>query len=242
MRVPAGLVLVHGAGGGPWEWEAWLPVFEAAGWHCRAVDLQGAGVDPEGLCFEDYLDRVRAVAAALSGDRPLALAGASLGGLLALAAAREVRAAALCLVNPVPPAGLPGSPASRGEALPAVIRWSRDATRAGTRRSMPDADEATVTRAMERWRDESGAVLERVRGGVHCAVPGCPVLILYGTPDRELAPATVSALRERCRADLVMVEGAGHVGVLLGRRARLWAGIAESWLRVETLRRAPAAG
>jgi len=226
-----GILFVHGAGGGPWEWESWLPVFEAGGWRCQAVDLQGDARAVGKLRFEDYLERVRATATAMGDDGPVALAGASLGGLLALAVAGELRAAALCLVNPVPPAGLTGRAASRGGALPEVVRWSRDASRAGTRRSMPDATETAVTRAMARWRDESGAVLERVRAGVSCAAPGCPSLILYGMPDREVSPAAVAALREHCQADLLVAEGAGHVGVLLGRRARLWACIAEVWVR-----------
>ncbi|HYW02768.1 MAG TPA: alpha/beta hydrolase [Gammaproteobacteria bacterium] len=232
MSAAGKVVFVHGAGGGPWEWEAWLPVFRASGWCCEAVDLQGDGRDLAALRFEDYLDRVRAAATGAGDHGPVALAGASLGGLMALAVAGEVSAAALCLVNPVSPEGTPGRPGSRGgQRLPAVVRWSREATRQGTRRSMPDADEAAVTRALGQWRDESGAVLERVRGGVACATPACPALLFYGTPDREVSRAAISALRERCRADLVVAEGAGHVGVLLGRRAALWAGIAETWLR-----------
>jgi pimeloyl-ACP methyl ester carboxylesterase len=32
-------VMIHGAGGGGWEWDAWRPVFEHGGWDVIAADL-----------------------------------------------------------------------------------------------------------------------------------------------------------------------------------------------------------
>ena len=34
------VVLVHGAGGGGWEWDAWARVFAAGDWRVFAPDLQ----------------------------------------------------------------------------------------------------------------------------------------------------------------------------------------------------------
>src|SRR6185437_6554618 len=90
------VVFVHGAGGGGWEWNVWRRVFAANGWHCRAPDLQPApaGLAATRLC--DYVDQVVAAANAAGPPSPqTVLTGASLGGLLALAASAQVAVAAL---------------------------------------------------------------------------------------------------------------------------------------------------
>src|SRR5688572_16462314 len=105
MNVPGGaaardnlrmeVVLVHGAGGGAWEWAIWRRVFAAHGFAARAIELDAA---PEGLAhttFEHYAAQVRACAGACDA---VAFVGASLGGLLALACADAVAARALVLV------------------------------------------------------------------------------------------------------------------------------------------------
>ena len=55
------VLLVHGAGGGAWEYCLWMPVLRAAGWSPEAVELQPRAVETGGLAatrFEDYLEQV----------------------------------------------------------------------------------------------------------------------------------------------------------------------------------------
>lgn len=234
MTIGGDAIFIHGAGGGPWEWKVWLPAFRSAGWRCHAPDLQAGSEHLAELGFGDYLRRVQSVLESAESRSRVVLVGASLGGLLALASADSPRVAAVCLVNPVPPAGIPAWPAVARE-VPDVMPWSRTATREGTRRSMPDATEAAVDEAMQRWRDESGAVLREVRSGISCPQPRQPLLIIYGTPDSEIPRAAVDALRADCGADLLVAEGSGHMGALLGRRASLWARLAETWLQCQTV-------
>src|SRR5215210_6405961 len=67
---PASLLLVHGAGSGPWVFDGWAGDFP--GVHVYAVELQ-AGVDVASASMTDYAARV--VEAARELQRPVAICG-----------------------------------------------------------------------------------------------------------------------------------------------------------------------
>ncbi len=219
------VVMIHGAGGGGWEWNVWRGVCEAADFEVVAPDLGPAEGGIAATRFEDYAAQVARVAGA--GD---VLVGASLGGLLALACAPALRPAALVLVNALPPAPwhsmLPGR-----EAYPAVIPWGSDASLAGTRQAMPDADDAACLYAFRRWRDDSGAVMNAARGGVVVERPACPVLVLASELDADVPVAVSAAMAGAYGASLLRIAGASHVGPLLGDSAPHCASQALAWLR-----------
>ena len=217
-------LLVHGGGGGGWEWNVWKGVFEAARLRVAAPDLQAA---PQGLAatgFEDYAAQVRAALDAL--PRPRALVGASLGGLLAMRCAGG--ADALALVNPMPPA--PWHAQLPRREWPDVVPWQRDARLTGTQRALPDADEATALFAFRHWRDESGRAMREAQAGIEVARPACPVLCVASMVDDDVPPALTAALATAWAASLLRATAVSHVGPLLGRNA---AGCAEqvlAWL------------
>ena len=216
-------LLVHGAGGGGWEWDVWRGVFEAAGVRTQAPNLRPS---PHGLAattFADYAAQVEDACARL--PHPYVLVGASLGGLLAAACAG--RADALVLVNPVPPAPLHARlPPCE---MPDVVDWRASATLASTRRSLPDADEATALFAFRRWRDDSGRALREAWNGIVVPAPACPVLCIASDGDDDVPPAATIALAGAWQASLVRVPGS-HVGPLLGRRAPRIAADVLHWL------------
>ncbi len=216
--------MIHGAGGGAWEWNVWRGVFEADGFEVAAPELQPVAGGIGATRFEDYVGQVRG--AAREGD---VLVGASLGGLLALAVAPSVRPSALVLVNAMPPAPW-HSMLPAPEAYPAVIPWGIEASLAGTRRAMPDADDAACLYAFRRWRDESGAVMNAARSGVPVERPACPVLVMASTDDEDVPAAASADLAEAYAASLIRVAGASHVGPLLGRGAARCATQAIAWL------------
>jgi pimeloyl-ACP methyl ester carboxylesterase len=103
MSPPRSLVLVHGAGSGPWVFDGWVAAFP--GIQVAAVDLQ-AGLDVASASMDDYADRV--VAATEAAEQPVALCGWSMGGLVVLQAAVLVRPHSVVVIEPSPPAEIQG--------------------------------------------------------------------------------------------------------------------------------------
>ncbi len=217
-------LMVHGGGGGGWEWVVWRGVFEAAGLRAEAPDLQPG---PRGLAqtgFADYATQVHAALAAL--PRPRAIVGASLGALLAASCADGADAAVL--VNPLPPA--PWHAQLPRREWPDVVPWQRDARLTGTRRALPDADEATALFAFRNWRDESGLAMREAYAGVAVERPACRVLCIASMVDEDVAPALTAALAGDWNASLLRAQAVSHVGPLLGRGAPDCATQVLAWL------------
>lgn len=221
---PGRVVCVHGAGGGGWEWGIWARGLSIAGFDVLAPDLMPASGGLAATHLDDYRRQVAAWSRSAHGA---CLVGASLGGLLALAVARAVRARSLVLVNPMPSAGLP----ARTERSPAVIRWRTEGTLRATQQAMPDADDAARLYAFRRWRDESGAVLDEARAGLVVDPPDCPVLVVASEHDLDVPTESSRALAATLGADFECVAGASHVGPLLGRSAAGTAARVAEWLR-----------
>jgi pimeloyl-ACP methyl ester carboxylesterase len=217
-------VLVHGAGGGGWEWDIWRGVLESRGIECVCMDLEPVAAGLTATTLDDYRAQVQKALEAL--PRPRALIGASLGGLLAASCAAS--ADALVLVNPLPPE--PWSARLPQRDWPDVVPWRRDARLASTRRALADADDATALFAFRRWRDESGAVLRQAQSGVAVAVPQCPVLVIASELDEDVPADVTATVAEAWSARLVRLPGSTHVGPLLGRGAADVAGRAAAWL------------
>jgi len=214
MKQPKTIILVHGAGGGGWEYDLWKPVFTAAGYQFVAPDLLPR--DPGGYektTLEDYIKQV--VSWVPKGEKPV-FVGASMGGALALKAAERVPARAVVLVNSVPPAGVgPQRPAKKN---PPVVRWANGPLK-DTRDSMPDSDEKTILWAWKKWRDESGAVMDALRAGVPARKPACPSLVVLGEKDTDIPYAIGLKLAEWSGGDVLLYRGMSHVGPLLSTRA-----------------------
>ena len=230
-------LLIHGAGGGGWEWVIWERVLRARGLTVAVPDLLPAAGGLAATTLADYRRQAEAAARALCdarvepgartrADAPVVV-GASLGGLLAMQLAASLPLRAMVLVNPLPPTPWHGLLPAR-DASPAVIPWGREASLASTRRALPDAMDATCEWAWRRWRDESGAVVDAARAGVDVARPGCPVLVIASEADDDVPVDASAALAQAWGASLWRLPGASHVGPLLGRGA---AGCAEQALQ-----------
>lgn len=219
-------LLLHGAGGGAWEWALWRGVFAAQGWRVQAPEFQPAGDGLQRTGLADYLDQARAARGAAGAEA--VLIGASLGGLIALQLAAEAPPSALVLINPLPPA--PWHALLPARAWPARVPWGRERSLSGTRRSLFDADEATCLAAFRLWRDESGRVLREACAGLALALPACPALVQVSLDDADVPPAASLALAEALGADLLRLPATSHVGPLLGRHATRCAAQAVEWL------------
>ena len=219
-------LLLHGAGGGGWEWNLWRGVLAASRIEAVTPDLQPVAGGLEMTTLDDYVVQARAALRAL--PRPRALIGASVGGLLAMACADE--ADALVLVNPLPPR--PWSASLPSKEWPEVVRWRSDARLASTRRALPDADDATALFAFRHWRDEAGRVLHAAQSGIDVAKPQCPVLSIVSARDDDVPPELTRQLAREWDAELLEATSSSHVGPLLGRGAPALAAQVAGWLSV----------
>ena len=228
MRARSAL-LVHGAGGGAWEWNLWRGVLEAHAIAVHVLELQPAAAGLAATTLQDY--RIQVCDALHVLPHPRVLVGASLGGLLTAmcAAVSANQADALVLINPLPPAPWHQQLPRRdwGEAL---VPWQRNARLASTRDALSDADDAGAIFAFRHWRDESAAVLREAHVGLEVGKPACPVLLIASVRDEDVPPQIILAMAAEWQADLLETAAPGHVGPLLGRGAPVIARQAVAWL------------
>lgn len=218
-------VMIHGAGGGGWEYDRWRPLFARAGWQVVAPDLVPAKGGLEATTFDDYVQQVTEWVPQKHGR--LVLVGASMGGILALKVAERIHADALVLVNSAPPQGI-GKP-REGNPYPAIVRWANGPIE-DTRAALPDGDEATVRWAHPKWRDEAGAAMNTIHNGVPVRPSTVPTLVVLGAEDTDIPLESGLALARWAKADVQLYAGTSHIGPLYGRRAAEIATAVVRWL------------
>ena len=167
------LLLVHGAGSGPWVYDGWAESFP--GIDVAAVDLQ-QGRDVETLSHADYASSVIDAAGPL--PRPVPLCGWSMGGLVVLQAAERVRPHSVILLEPSPPAEIQGyhpeTQTAEGAFDPELVYGRFPA-------GIPARPESSRARA------------DRKRGISVPTLP-CPSLVVYGDDFREERGQAVAGL------------------------------------------------
>lgn len=217
-------LLLHGAGGGGWEWNVWRGVLEAQGLRVATPDLQPIFAGLASTGWADYREQARACLSEL--PRPRAAIGASFGGLLAAAIATD--ADALVMINPLPPS--PWHRRVPQRVRPGVIPWRSEARLLSTRRALPDADPASTLYAFRRWRDESGLALGQAAAGIVIDRPDCPILCIVSECDADVPPSATAEFARAWHAVQVEVNSTSHVGPLLGRNACEAAARTADWL------------
>jgi pimeloyl-ACP methyl ester carboxylesterase len=162
--VPASLLLVHGAGSGPWVFDGWSESFPSL--RVAAVDLQ-EGVDIGRASMSDYAERV--VAAARTLPEPVSVCGWSMGGLVALQGAERVRPQSVILIESSPPGEVQGFDA---EAETTTGTFDPEVVYGPFPPDMPTRPESSLARS------------ERKRGIGVPSLP-CKSLVIYGDDFRE---------------------------------------------------------
>ncbi|MGH8517581.1 MAG: alpha/beta fold hydrolase [Panacagrimonas sp.] len=228
------LVLLHGIG---MSHAAWAPVMEVLACERRviAVDLPGFGSSPalaQGVVptHDNLLIGLRDTLAALGLSGPVDFAGNSLGGQLALTAARDGLARSVVALSP---AGL-----WPGQRSPAQTRWILRGAHAALR-GLPRAGDAAARTRLGRtllfalpmtskgWRIESNEAVQVVRtfrnaaafdatlGASHRFTGGerirVPVTVAFGTRDWLLTRSCQTRDGLPAHTRWIQPRGWGHV-------------------------------
>ena len=192
----ATLLLVHGAGTGPWVFDGWPEGFH--GLPVVAVDLQ-RGVEVRTASMRSYADALVHVAERLR--RPLYVCGWSMGGLVALMAAERLAPRRLVLLEPSPPAEVQG------------VRPDIELV---TGTFDPEAAYGRFPAGIRARRESLLARAERHAGISVPSIP-CPALVVYGDQFPDERGRRIAAFY---RAETLYFAGLDHWGLVLDPRVR----------------------
>ncbi len=224
--------MLHGAGGGAWEWQIWRRQFEAQQFVVSTPNFEPHLDQLEQTNYAHYRAQALYALAQMrvqNSSAPLVLIGASLGGLIALDIAVECNPSALILINPMPPKDI------APELTPIVpypdrIEWGSARNFKSTQDAMFDCDDSTIHFAHQHWRDESGLVLNQASREIVVAPFGAECLVIGSELDRDI-PSSVSARIARdFNASFIKIPRASHLGPLMGRSANACAKLACDWI------------
>ena len=222
-KFKAPLILVHGLWSSSRCWDSWATHFANLGWECWAVNFRGRfGADPGAalrhVSFEDCVDDLKRVIRAAA--EPPALLAHDLGGLVALKAVENEKAAALALLAPVPPKNMAPEP-PRALRLLRLKYWplvflrrsfpieEKDfkklwlAPGAESRAALPPGCLVADGHRLIAEFFERGAALDPKS-------VGCPVLVGAGEEDRVVPLPALCEFAQRLGADFHAFSGRGH--------------------------------
>jgi pimeloyl-ACP methyl ester carboxylesterase len=185
---------VHGATSGPWVFDGW-----AARWPAddvRVPDLQ-EGLDVAHATMADYADRVLAAV----GDQPAILCGWSMGGLVAMMAARRCRPTALVVIEPSVPAEIDGGDPDRP-----LERGTYDA-------------ESVYGPSVPGMRHRPESLLARCerKRGISIPAIGCPLLVVAG---RDYVDTRSRPVAEHYGGELLEFPTLSHFQLVVDQRVR----------------------
>jgi len=211
---PLACVLVHGFTATPDEVRPLGDALATAGFPCHAIRLPGHGTTIADLALVRHRDWIAAVEAAVRAAAVrtprVAVAGVSLGALLAIAVAGSGRV-------PLSALALCGTPLRFADERTAWLRWlpwvprvARPGTIVRKRRGRDILDEAARARSLAYEAMPLAAVVEllRLRAVVRrrLAYVTQPTLLLHGRHDRTAPIANVDELTRRLRRAQLEVE------------------------------------
>jgi pimeloyl-ACP methyl ester carboxylesterase len=198
------MLLLHGAGSGPWVFDGWAEAF--ADVEVDVPDLQ-AGLNVAEAAMSNYV-----AVAARAAERlrsPLALCGWSMGGLVAMLLAERAGAERIVLLEPSPPAEVQGMDE---RIRPEPGAFDPEEVYGSFPPGVPSRPESRLARA------------ERKRGIPVPSLP-CPGLVVYGdefSDERGRQVARVYGTEE------LHITGLDHWDLVRDPRVRV--GVA-AWLR-----------
>jgi len=246
------LLLVHGAGAGPWVWAPWSAYLASEGWTVRSLTLPGHAPGDEGARhgLEDY---VRYLEGSVDHADRTVLIGHSMGGWVCLKYMERHRVAASILVAPLPLGGTPGRTKralvrlAPGTGLKTLLMgWParlEDEKLARAILFLPSTPDAIVRRHWERLVPESPRAIRQMawmgmtglridRAALSRTQAGVPHRILASPDDFFFRPDELRGTAAALGADLQEHPGYPHCMVDVDADRALARGV-DAWLRAE---------
>jgi len=246
------ILLVHGAGAGPWVWAPWAAYLASEGWAVRSLTLPGHA--PGDSSFDQGLeDYVRYLDGSVDRPERTVLLGHSMGGWVCLKYLERQRVAASLLVAPLPLGGVPGrtrralvrlAPLAGLRTLvlgtPARLK---DEALARTLLFLPSTPEAIVRRHWERLVPESARAIRQMawmgltglgvdRKRLRRTQAGTPHRILASPDDFFFRPAELRETASALGADLAERPGYPHCMIDVDEDRSLVREV-DAWLRAQ---------
>ena len=222
-KFKSAILLVHGLWTGSWCWQTWATHFCNLGWDCWAVNLHGRS---EAASFDTSTSGTwKLVAEELTHvthsllSPPIVLAHSS-GALVALKAAEETAFSALVLASPLPPQNAP-IPRSRAvrllrlKYLPLMylghsFRIEEKDLRKNFLAPLAEKVQAEISRKMVAESSQLVHEILKSRVVIEPRRIRCPDLVLAGSQDRLITPASSRQLAEWLGADFREYPDQGH--------------------------------
>jgi pimeloyl-ACP methyl ester carboxylesterase len=196
MKGIAELILVHGAGSGPWVFDGWDESF--GGIALTALDLQ-RGLRVETASMAGYASAVEE--RAREARRPFAVCGWSMGGLVAMMAAPAAPPERLVVIEPSPPGEVQGFDPGI-TPVPGAFD--------------PNDVYGPVPPGLRTRPESSPARAERKRG-ISVPVLPCPLLVVYG---RDYAEDRGRSVARHYAGDEAAFPNLGHFDLVRAAAVR----------------------
>lgn len=207
------ILLIHGAGGGSWEWSVWLPELKLFNSNTYAVELQSHKKGLRHTELDHYLDQVINFCRENHLEKPVII-GSHMGAVLAIKCQAYVPASALILIDPLIPSGFLNR---KGDAhFPEIVSFPTRSREGET--SVPA-------------RMESGRVYQQLHQLSQFPKPTGPCLIVLAENDEDTPAEAGNELAEWLGADVASYAGMDHIDLLMGMKARDIARDTLNWLK-----------
>ena len=213
------LVAVHGAGGGGWEYYKWKEYImkynndNNTNITFEAIDLLPVNNEYEITTFNDYVNQIIESYNSYNNNNTnnneyneVYLIGASMGGCLIAKAAEKIKPTGCIYVCTTIPIfkGLTPIYHNIQHIYPSRIKW-KDSPLQDTIDAIPDADINTQIIACQKFKDESGNVLNEIFKGVECEKVTEYNCILVPMNDNTISPSLQIQFGKSINAGIIII-------------------------------------
>ena len=237
------LVLVHGSFGGFMMWQQIAHALVEKGFHIYALSLRGhkpnEEIDLGKVGMADYVDDIKLVTSELQLKNPVVI-GHSMAGLLVLMYAKDNSVSKVVAIDPSASAEVQGTVDPESIAKIPDVYTSMDAGMPQdpmeAMRALPDVPKEVLMKMREMLGQESGKARRDRKKGI--SIPKgsitAPILFLGAELGKSvpfgISPESTEKMSAYYDGKVIIIKGASHPGMLVGKQSKEVAETISSWL------------